>query len=331
MPDTPPNDPTPQQWWDKLVVSLELADLNDADTRARLDGAAAKANNQGTYLAANWQYGRALPMLTAAIEVWTALEHAAGAVNARNVRGNLYRKIGDYDAAAGDHRAALVQAAEHVLPVGTSAAQTGLALALIALDDLDRAEQLCHEAAQVSEANDDDGGAARAHYALGRVLEARKHWEAAQEAYETARGRWLDLSAPAEQVEAAAGIARTQVARGLIPDATLQVEFVLRHLVDRGPARIEEPLLLYWTLYRVLHTVRDEENAREVLRAANMLMLRQMDGLTAEQRERFRTAVPLHHDIAQTWTAILMAQQQEGEAGEDQDAAQSGDEPGADT
>ncbi len=312
MPDTP------QQWWDKLVVSLAFANLDDPDTRARLDSAAAKANNQGTHLAANWQYGRALPMLTAAVEVWTALDHAPGAVNVRNVRGHLYRKIGDYDAAADDHRAALVLAAERALPPGTSAAQTGLALALIARDDLDRAEALCREAAQISETNDDGGGAARAHYVLGRVFEARKDWESAQHAYETARGRWLDLSAPAEQVEAVAGIARTQVARGYIPDATLQAEFVLRHLVEHGPVRIDEPLLLYWTLYRVLHIVRDEANAHEVLRAANMLMLRQMDGLSVEQRERFRTGVPLHRDIAQTWTAILMAQQ-EGDSGGDDD------------
>ncbi len=63
----------PGQWWDKLVVSLEFADLNDPVTRDRLDSAAAKANNQGLHMAVSWQYARALPMLTAAVEVWSRI------------------------------------------------------------------------------------------------------------------------------------------------------------------------------------------------------------------------------------------------------------------
>lgn len=310
-----PREPT--QWWDKLVVSLSFADLNDRATRDRLDSAAAKANNQGIHLAASWQYGRALPMLTAAVEVWTRLEQVSGAINVRNARGHVYRKIGAFDAAHDDHREALLLARESALSAGESAARTGLALVAVAVDELDHAEHLCREAIQQSDATDDGAGAAHAAHALGRVFEARKAWDDAHDAYETARTRWEALSAPVEQLEALAGSARTLLARGHMLDAAAHAEHILAHLAQHGPARLNEPLLLYWTLYRVLHTLRDEDNAHEVLRAANMLMMRQMEGLDPEARERFRRAVPLHRDIAETWLKVLTAQEDTGDDAEE--------------
>ncbi len=311
-----PSGPTPNDWWDKLVVSLELADLNDPATRERLDSAAAKANNQGIHLAAGWQYGRALPMLTAAIDVWHKLGQIGGAINAYNVRGAVYRKIGDYPAAQADHREALVLATSHATSAsaaGAINARIGLALAVLEQGELDQAERLAHEAVQQSQSADDSGGAARAQYAAGRVYETRKEWDTARGAFEEARLRWQALQAPAEQIEAAAGLARAALGRGYMVDALALAEQIFQHLAEHGPARLDEPLRVYWTLYRVLHTVRDTENAREILRAANMLMLRQMEGLSPEQRERFRTAVPLHRQIAETWTAVLTAQAEDEE------------------
>ncbi|NDJ75072.1 MAG: hypothetical protein GYB65_02340, partial [Chloroflexi bacterium] len=89
-----PRRPDEQDVWDKLVVSLELADLSDSETRARLDSAAAKANNRGLQAAAAWQYAPALKMLTAAIDVWERLAHTPGVITARNARGGVYRRVG---------------------------------------------------------------------------------------------------------------------------------------------------------------------------------------------------------------------------------------------
>lgn len=299
----PPRRTPLDDWWDRLVVSLELADLADPGTRGRLDSAAAKANSQGVQAAAAWNYGGALPMLTAAIEVWGRLGQVAGEIGARNTRGAVYRKIGDYAAASVDHDTALILAREIGSPEAAITAQVGLGAARAAQDDLDRAEALLDAALEQSAATDRGWGAAPAHYWLGLVREARRDWDAALGAYGTAVERWRALSAPVEAIEATAGVARVVLAQGQAVAAYGLAEEVLRHLAERGPARLDEPLRVYWTLYRVLHVTRQEEDAHELLRAAYRLMIRQAEGLAPEQRAMFREQVAVNRAIAEAWAS----------------------------
>lgn len=312
--------PNPQTWWDKLVVSLELADFNDPATRDKLDSAAAKANNQGVHLAASWQYGRALPMLTAAIEVWMQLGQIAGAVNARNARGAVLRKIGDTTGALDDHNAALTLASAAELVPGIIAARTGIAAAYIALEMFDQAEDLLNGVLSLCEEMGDAPGTARAHGWLGRLYEAQKDWNAALGAYGTAVEGWRAVVAPVEEIEATASVARVMLAQGQAVSAFTLLESVLRHLGDHGPARLDDPLLVHWTIYRTLLMLQQKKNALEMLGATHTLMVRQMEELTPEQREQFR-AMPLHHQIAEAWSEAV---QEEAELLDDE--AESGDD-----
>ncbi len=290
-------------WWDKLVVSLELSNLDDPDTRERLDSVAAKVNSQGVQTAAAWRYARALPMLTAAIEVWARLGRGSGEVAARNARGSVYRRLGDYAAAVDDHRAAILVAREWELSGGEITARACLGAVHTEQGNFERATVLLDEALLLSAQTADHWGAGQAQHFLGLLHEARKDWEAALAAYGAAVERWRALSARAEAVEATAGVARVMLAQGQIVAAYSLVEEVLRHLSEHGPARLDEPLRVYWTAYRALHAMRQEEVAGELLDGAHMLLERQAEGLDEAQRVRFLEAVPVNRALGEAWRA----------------------------
>lgn len=301
-----PIDPAglPGDWWDKLVVSLELADLSDDETRDRLDSAAAKANNQGVQTAAAWRYGRALPMLTAAVEIWTRLEHVPGIIGARTARGAVYRKVGDFDAAREDHATALALAEDYGLLNPAITARIHLGAVLAETGDLDQAEALLRAAFDESDQVGDNWGAGHAQRFLGHVFERRKTWGVAYDAYAATADRWAALQAPAERIEATAGMARAALARGYAFDAYALGEQVLDHLGRHGPARLDEPLRVYWTLYRILHLSQQPDNAHDVLRMAYAMMVQQMNGLSPAQRALFREAVTVNRDLAAAWMAV---------------------------
>lgn len=298
-----PNRAAPGPWWDKLVVSLELADLADPATRERLDSVAAKANSQGVQTAAAWRYARALPMLTAAIEVWARLGRGPGEVAARNVRGSVYRRLGDYAAAADDHCAAILVAQEWELSGGEITARACLGAVRTEQGDFEGAAALLDEAVLLSAQKVDNWGAGQAQHFLGLLHEARKDWGAALAAYGTAVERWRALYARAEAVEATAGVARVMLAQGQAVAAYALVEEVLHHLSEHGPTRLDEPLRVYWTAYRALHAMRQEEIAADLLDAAHTLLQRQSEGLGEAERARFLQAVPTNRTISEAWQA----------------------------
>lgn len=301
---TDPLRTAPGPWWDKLVVSLELADLNDPGTRERLDSVAAKANSQGVQTAAAWRYARALPMLTAAIEIWARLGRGPGEVAARNVRGSVCRRLGDYAAAADDHRAAILVAQEWELSGGEITARACLGAVRTEQGDLEGAAALLDEALLLSARTVDNWGAGQAGHFLGLLHEARKDWEAALAAYGTAVERWRALCAPVEALESTAGVARVMLAQGQAVAAYGLVEEILHHLSEHGPARLDEPLRVYWTAYRALHTMRQQEAADELLAAAHALLERQAEGLGDAESARFFEAVAINRAIGEAWRAV---------------------------
>jgi tetratricopeptide (TPR) repeat protein len=289
--------PDEQDALDRLVVSLELADLADDTTRAQLDSTAAKMNNRGLQAAAAWHYATALPMLTAASTIWDRLGRWPGVIAARNTRGAVYRKLGDYAAAADDHIAALAVAHDEDLSGGEITARTLLAAARTEQGDLARAVELLDQALALSTDTTDNWGAGHAQYFLGRAHEERKDWEAALAAYGAALELWIALDAPAEQAEATAGMARIALAQGYTSDAYALAEKVLHHLADNGPARLDEPLRVYWTVYRVLHTMQQADNALKFLGAAQHMLLQQAGELPDDRRAAFLEAVPVNRAI----------------------------------
>jgi tetratricopeptide (TPR) repeat protein len=300
MPSRPAD---PINWWDKLVVSLELADLTDDGTRDKLDSAAAKAFNQGLHTAASWQYARALPMLTAAIEIWDRLDHVPGLVMARNTRGVVYRKTGDYESAREDYESALALAHDTDLSGGAVTARAGLGAIHTARAAYDEAETLLTEALDLARDTNDSGGMGHTRRLLGYLHEARKDWDAALKAYGTAVESWREVIAPVEEIEATAGMASVMLAQGHPVGAYGLVEGVLRHLGEHGPARLDEPLRVYFTIYRVLHAMQQDASAGDMLRTAYQMMHRHADGLAADRRALFFEAVPLHRAIDAAWEA----------------------------
>jgi tetratricopeptide (TPR) repeat protein len=301
QPSVPPPHDRLAQWWDKLVISLELADLTDPDTRARLDATAAKANNQGILAAGAWNYAAALPLLSAAIEVWSRLDHAPAEVIARNTRGGVLRKLGDLPAALDDHRTALALARDLGFTAGGVTALAGLGAAHVAQGAFDEAERAVQDALTLSAEADDAGGAARAQGVRGHLAEARKQWDIALAAYGTAAEGWQALGASAESIEALAGLARVALAQGYVADARDLIDRVLEHLGAHGPARLDEPLRLYWSIYQVLHVAREEDDAREILRAAYHLLERQAAGLNEQRQAQFTDTVAVNRAIREAW------------------------------
>jgi tetratricopeptide (TPR) repeat protein len=285
------------QWWDKLVVSLEFADLSDPDTCARLDSAAAKTHNQGLHMAVSWQYARALPMLTAAVEVWSRIGQVPGEISARNMRGAVYRKIGDYAAAVEDHDTAQRLAHDLQLSGGEITARAHLGAVYVEQGEFEQAQTLLDAALAQSTETGDNWGAGHTRRFLGHLHEARKAWDPALNAYGLAVETWRTLNAPVEEIEATAGVARVMLAQGLTVGAYGLAEGVLIHLGQRGPTRLDDPLRVYWTIYRVLHGIQQEDSAREMLDLARQMMYHQAEGLDDEQRARFFGEVALHRAI----------------------------------
>ncbi len=296
--------PSPQdrveQWYRKLVVSLELADLADPDTRERLDSTAAKANNQGLRAVAAWHYAQAVQLLTAASEIWARLDHVPGQIAALNTRGTVYRMLGDYDSALADHHTALELAHDADLTGGEIMARVGLGAVLTEQEQFDPALKRLAEARELAADTTDNWGTAHVHRFLGRAYEARKEWDAALQAYGVALEMWRVLAAPVEAVEDMAGLARIALAQGYTPDAFNTVERLLEHLGEHGPTRLDEPLRVFLTIYRVLHIARQEDNARAMLKAAVDLLQRQATGLSDEARARF-LATPVNHALRTAW------------------------------
>lgn len=301
MSDDPIRAAAPGLWWEKLVVSLELADLNDPATRERLDAIAAKVNSQGLATAAGWRYARALPMLTAAAEIWARLGRAAGEVVARNARGRVLCRLGDYAAAREDHETAFALSRQHDLPAGTVAACAWLGAVCVEEGEFEQAAHWLEEAQRLSEAIADAGGAAQTRHFLGLLHEARKDWDAALRAYGLAVAGWRAVQARAEAMEATAGVVRVLLAQGQTVAAYSLAEDVLRHLGEQGPARLDEPLRVYWTIYRTLHAMRQQEAAQQFLDAAYTLLQRQAEDLTLAQRQRFLEGVSINRAIGAAW------------------------------
>jgi hypothetical protein len=78
---------------------------------------------------------------------------------------------------------------------------------------------------------------------------------------------------------------------------------VLLHLFVSGPARLDEPLRVYFTAYRVLRAMQQDASAGDMLRTAYEMMHRFADGLAEDQRALFFEAVPLHRVIDAAWAA----------------------------
>ncbi|MBN1565940.1 MAG: tetratricopeptide repeat protein [Anaerolineae bacterium] len=301
MPSRPIIDPI--NWWDKIVVALELADLTDSGTRDKLDSAAAKALNQGLHTAAAWQYARALPMLTAAIEIWTRLDHVPGLIQAQNTRGAVYRKIGAYDAAREDYQAALLLAHEHDLSGGEITARAGLGAIHTAHDAYDDAQTLLNQALEQARSTVDNWGMGYTQRLLGQFYEARKEWDAALHAYGSAVEIWRAVVAPVEEIEATTGMASVMLVQGHAVGAYSLIEAVLRHLGKNGPARLDEPLRVYFTIYRVLQTMQQGESAQDMLRTAYQMMHKHAEGLSDAHRAAYFETVPLHRAIDAAWEA----------------------------
>jgi tetratricopeptide (TPR) repeat protein len=291
----------PGPWWEKLVVSLEFADLSDSATRERLDSVAARANSQGMATAAGWHYGRALPMLTAAIEIWARLGRPAGEAVARNARGSVLRRLGDYDAAGEDHRIALALSREHDLSGSVVTACVGLGMVCLERGDRSGAAQWLGEAERLSAEASDKRGAAQTWYVWGLWHETEKDWDGALRAYGLAVERWRALGAQAEAIEATAGVVRVMLAQGQTVAAYALVEEVLQHLRDRGPTRLDEPLRVYWTIYRTLHVTRQPDAARQFLEMAYTQLRRQAADLTPEQQQLFWEGVSVNRAIVAAW------------------------------
>jgi len=304
----PPQPARPTQlsadWWNKLVVSLELADLADPATRDRLDSAAAMANSEGLRSAATWRYADALPMLTAAVEIWARLGHDAGEAVACSARGGVYRRLGDADAADADYRGALTLAQASGLPSPAIHAWLGLAGVALLRDQPDAAAECVAQAQELSAAAGERWGEAQAQHVRGLIAEARKDWPGAEQAYTAAAEIWASLQAAAEQVEARAGVARARMAQGYLADAYQHAERILAYLGEHSAARLDEPLRVYWTLYAVLRLAQEEEGAQDLLRMASRLLVQQAEGLTPSQREIFRQRVPINRAIMAAWADL---------------------------
>jgi tetratricopeptide (TPR) repeat protein len=253
--------------------------------------------------AVRWHYVPARKMLTAAIEVWSRLGHVPGEIAARNTRGTVYRKLGEYEPAQNDHMAALALAVDHDLSGGEIMARTNLGAVHIEQGELDKAEARLNEAIALSEDTVDNWGAAQAQGFLGRLYEARKDWDAARAAYTAAIERWQIVQAPVEQVEASAGLARAVLAQGFTADALAGANAILRHLAEHGPDRLDEPLRVYLTLYRVLHIAGQQAEARSLLHAAYHLLEQLAAGLSDDERERFRQDVAVNRAIIEAWSS----------------------------
>jgi len=187
------------------------------------------------------------------------------------------------------------------LPGNAVTACVGLGAVCLERGDLTAAAQWLGEAERLSAEASDERGAAQTHYIWGLWYETEKDWDGALRAYGLAVERWRSLGARAEAIEATAGVMRVLLAQGQGVAAYTLAEDVLAHLSEHGPARLDEPLRLYWTIYRTLHFMRQADAARQLLDMAYLLLQRQAEDLTPQQRHRFLAEVSINRAITAAW------------------------------
>jgi tetratricopeptide (TPR) repeat protein len=144
-------------------------------------------------------------------------------------------------------------------------------------------------------------GQAYAWTEVGHALLGLRRLAGAAAAYEQAWQLRRQLAQPHLAIEALAGLIRVDLAQGAQAEAARRAEQLAADLERTGALGTEEPAQVYWSCYQALQP---QARAQAILAAAHQ-MLQERAALIDEEslRHSFLTQVPLHHAIAQAWSA----------------------------
>ena len=138
---------------------------------------------------------------------------------------------------------------------------------------------------------------------LGHALVESAHHAEASDVYQQAMTVQRELGQLHLIVEPLAGLARASLAEGNVTQATARVEEILAHLANHTLDGTEEPLRVYLTCYRVLHTVQDPR-APALLKMAYDLLRARAENIHDEHlRRSFLENVPAHRNLIAAITA----------------------------
>jgi class 3 adenylate cyclase len=215
--------------------------------------------------------------------------------------GEALRDQGDFNRAPVLYDEALKMALEVGSLPGQSAILNSWSLLMeylgnnqAALDYAQRALILAHEGNSVLFESASLSRLGQAFFSVGRHEDASEHFRMALDLL-----RKLGLENRA--IEALAGLARVNLARGEVSVALDLVEQVLQHLESHNLLGTEEPVSVYLTCYQVL-TASGDPRATGILEAGYQFLQKRADLIGDEAlRRSFLEKVPMNRELNQLW------------------------------
>ncbi len=176
-----------------------------------------------------------------------------------------------------------------------------LALVAMRLEEKDEALDFSLRGIEIAQELGDRGLEAYGLTHLGHLQFDRGELAKASDSYYQAYKLRLGLKKQSLAMESLSGLVRVLMRQGNLPEAYIQVETILKFLVNDELIGTLEPFWVYWTCYMVLDAFKDPRRARFLEGVYKRLNERAAKITKENLRRTFLEEIPHHQQIVLTW------------------------------
>ncbi|MEJ2757493.1 MAG: tetratricopeptide repeat protein [Anaerolineales bacterium] len=225
-------------------------------------------------------------------------------ITALNNLGVALTRLGDFQAAQDTYLQILKIAQETGYQSSKSTSYINLGWLTSAWGNWEAARQYCETGIKLKKEQEQVDAVAEGLLWLGNTFLGLNQPGNAVAAYKESQEIRLDLDQPHYIVEIQAGLARVALAQDDLTTAQYYSREILKYLSEQGSFRgAWEPLRIYLTCYRVLHSAEDPQ-AENILMTAYDFLQQQAARIPEETyRYKFLNDIPWHREIVQAWEA----------------------------
>lgn len=293
------------------IISFELEERSEAldynrqaaDIQRALGdrlGEASTLLNLGNPLLAQGALLEARHFYNQAFETLQTIGYRRGMAYALGSLGLVSRDLGDYATAEAQFDQAISILNSIGDRWGAAVGLHNLSLVHLARDMPTAARDLCQTALQTQIELEDRRGEGFSLTYLARALESLAAWDDAADAHQRALTLRRDIGQQAMAIENIAGLTRVDLARGNLDLALNRAREIQTWLDTHGVKGIEDPLLVYHSLYQILMAAGQPEQARQVLQTAQSLLYERADKISDPHwRQSFLSHVPINRAVAE--------------------------------
>lgn len=299
------------------VLALNVGRLDDAEAHlqdalrlyGRLHDTYGKArvlNNLGDTAYRKGQWAEAQTFWNEALPIYHATGDRSGESMIVNNLGSLAMDVGDYAQAQQQFENSLQTAREIGQRFGECISLLNLGLTHLYLEKSDTARDYGQQALTLAQTINSKRLQAYAWTVLGQIYEATAAWDEAEDAYWQSLALWHEMAQRPGTLEQHGGLARVWLAQDQEAKAVAHAEVLIRHLdVNGALVGIENPFLVYLTLYRVLAAAQDSRAAQMIADAHTALLRKAATIVNPEMQQSFLQNVAVHREIAAAYAAEM--------------------------